>query len=325
MDATLTPAAGVGVALIEPAVLGIPRSVYLYENKGMQGLSLDARSLYAYENVALQAIEVEARALYLYENYSLLIVVLRRSLYLYEATRDTEVFPWLMRLAPDEQVRGGQVDLYGDGLGEIVERGADVGNTVTASSTNGSNVPENATSRTASEWVSNDGTSAWLRIAFSAPRNVVGVALEDRLGIGNLWGVPRFRFSDGGPDVNGATAVPQPIPSTDYAVGSGRLYYALPSARLVDWIEVRIASGGAGANRGLSEVWVYADEDVAAEDSQVLSNLGLITEAVFGIVAWSNRSPGLYPANSGLPIQVAATVTVPNDAESGMVRVRENT
>lgn len=53
---------------------------------------------------------------------------------------------------------------------------------------------------------------------------------------------------------------------------------------------------------------------------------GLIGSAgveAMGIVAWSGRSPGWWPANSGLPIGPAATVTVPSDAVSGLVRVVE--
>ena len=43
-----------------------------------------------------------------------------------------------------------------------------------------------------------------------------------------------------------------------------------------------------------------------------------------GIVAWSNRSPGLHPANGGVPITAAATVTVPATGESGLVVVTES-
>jgi hypothetical protein len=42
-------------------------------------------------------------------------------------------------------------------------------------------------------------------------------------------------------------------------------------------------------------------------------------------VSWSNRSPGLWPANGGAPIAPAAVVTVPPDAESGLVVVEEST
>ena len=44
-----------------------------------------------------------------------------------------------------------------------------------------------------------------------------------------------------------------------------------------------------------------------------------------GIVVWTNRSPNLYPANSGVPILPAATVTVPSGAVSGLVTVEETT
>lgn len=44
-----------------------------------------------------------------------------------------------------------------------------------------------------------------------------------------------------------------------------------------------------------------------------------------GIVTWTSRSPGLWPANLGEGTQPAITVTVPSDAESGMLSVEEST
>src|SRR5687768_2394175 len=44
-----------------------------------------------------------------------------------------------------------------------------------------------------------------------------------------------------------------------------------------------------------------------------------------GVVSWQSRSPGLHPANSGLPIQKAITATVPDPAASGLVSVEETT
>lgn len=321
-NATLTAAEGVGdVRLSDVAMRGLPRSLYLLENRGLQDLGrVAARSVYLYENKGLQAISVLNRSLYVYENRALQdLAILARALYLYEATRDTEVFPWLLRLSPTEQVRGGQVDLYGDGLGSEVDVAA--GSTATASSTSGANVPGQAVDRTTSEWQSTSGTAAWLRLTFATAQVVVAIALEDGTS-GNTWGVPLFRFSDAGADVNGGTAAPVPsaiTSSAEYPVGAARRLYTLPTPRTCTWVEVRIASGGAGTNRGLREVWVFADQDVAAESSQTF----LRAEAM-GIVAWVNRSPNLWPANGGLPILAAATVTVPLDAESGLVKVVES-
>jgi len=176
-------------SVTEEGGAGIPRSLYLYENKGVQATTIAARSLYLYENRGLQAISVGSRALYLYVNKALqLLSVLARSLYLYEATRDGEVFPWLM----------------------------------------------------------------------------------------------------------------------------------------TTYVEVRIASGGSGT-RGLAEVWIYEDLDDLAEMSRVWLNFGQPAVTDLGIVLWANRSPGLYTANSGVPITKAATVTLPAAAVSGLVIVREET
>ena len=325
-DATLTPAAGVGVAsIVDRGILGIPRSLYLYENVGMQGLAIVARTLYLYENVGLQAIAVVARSLYLYEDISIqAIVVLARSLYLYETTRDLpEVFPWLMKIDPTEQYPGGTVDLYGDGFGEVREIATEA--TVTTSSVSGSNVGGQAIDRTSAEWVSTSGASAWIRLTFAGPRKITGIALSDRAaGTVETWGTPEFRFSDGGPNVIGAGPPPQATPTTEVPVGASRAYYALPAIRTTTYVEVRIVAGTGGfTNRGLSEVWVYEDDDEDAEGSSAILNDGLVNETGLGTVVWSGRSPGLWPANGGLPIEPAATVTVPADAESGLVVVEE--
>ena len=108
--------------------------------------------------------------------------------------------------------------------------------------------------------------------------------------------------------------------SAEYPVGTVRVLYALPAARTTTYVEVRVASGGSGTNRGLGEVWILEDLDQAAETSTVALGIDGM-----GIVSWSNRSPGLHPANGGLPITQAATVTVPGTAVSGLVIVSETT
>jgi hypothetical protein len=301
---------------------GIPRSLYLYVSKGIGATTIAARSLYLYENNTQQAISVASRALYLYANRAIqALAPLTRSLYLYEARRDGEVFPWLMKIDPVEQYAGGQVDLYGDGFGELVELAA--GATITVDSTNGSNVAGNAVDRLASTvWASNGGAAAWIRFTLGAPKKIVAVALE---GSGSTWGVPEFRFSDGGANVNGGTAVPAGAPvGTEYPVGTARTLYALPAPRTTTYLEIRIASGGSGT-RGLYEVWIYEDLDDLAETSRVWLNFGQPAVTDLGIVVWANRSPSLYPANSGVPITKAATVTLPAAATSGLVIVREET
>jgi len=303
-NASITPAAGVGAVLGSFGLSNIPRSLYLYENVGIEALTVAARSLYLYENVGIEALTVAAR-----------------SLYLYETVRDGEVSPWLMKLSPAEQYRGGQVDLYGDGFGELLEAAA--GATITTSSVSGGNLGGNAVDRLTAEWISTSGAAAWIRFTFGAAKTISALALED-LGAGvDRWGVPLFRFSDGGADVVGGSAVGLPSTSTEIPVGAARTYYALPAPRTVTWIEVAIRSGGAGTNRGLREVWIWEDLDAAAEGSSVISNLGLGSEVVLGVAVWANRSPGLWPANGGAPITPAATVTIPSTAESGLVIVRE--
>ena len=283
---------------------GIPRSLYLVENKGIQGTSVLARSLYLVENKGIQALTVRARALYTYE-----------------ATRDSKVFPWLMKIDPIEQYAGGQVDLYGDGFGELVDAAA--GATITVDSTNGANVAGFAVDRLASTvWASNGGAAAWIRFTFGAPKLIAAIALE---GSGSTWGVPEFRFSDGGANINGVTAVPAGVPvGTEYPVGTTRTLYVLPALRTTTYVEVRIASGGSGT-RGLYEVWIFEELYDLAETSRVWLNFGLAAVTDLGIAVWSNRSSNLYPANSGVPITKAATVTIPAAAVSGLVIVREET
>jgi hypothetical protein len=322
-NATITPAAGVGTVGAVFALNNIPRSLYLYENIGVEPQAIAARSLYLYENVGVQIVPIAARSLYLYENVGIgILAVLARSLYLYEATRDGEVFPWLMKLDPTEQYAGGQVSLFGDGFGELLEAGE--GATITASTTSGGNLPAYTVDRVAAEWVSTEA-SPWIRYTFGAAKSIVGLAIEDRESATNSWGVPLFRFSDLGADVNGGTAVPKAsaaMSTAEYPVGGVRTLYSFP-ARTVTWVEIRVASGGAGTARGLREVWIFEDLDAAAEGSAAILNDGLPAEGALGIVTWRNRSPGLWPANGGQPITGAATVTIPADAVSGLVLVEE--
>lgn len=327
-DATLTAAEGVGEVRIEDrGVLGIPRSLYLYENDGHETLGVAGRSEYVYENRAHEALAVVARSEYLYEDRSVeALVTLARSLYAYEATRDGEVFPWLMAIEPTEQYRGGTVDLLGDGFGEILEVAGEVGTVVTTSSVSGGNVGGNARDRAVAEWISTSGSAAWIRFTFAGPTVVAAIALEDILSLTESWGVPLFRFSDGGADVIGGSAAPKPSAATrtaEYPVGGARTLYVLPASRTTTYVEVRVSSGGAGTNRGLGEVWIYTDTDAVAEGSSPILNNGLVAETALGIVTWRNRSPGLWPANGGLAIEPAATATIPMDAESGLVVVEE--
>ena len=171
-------------------------------------------------------------------------------------------------------------------------------------------------------WASNGGAGAWIRFTFGAAKKIVAIALE---GSGATWGVPEFRFSDGGANVTGATAVPAGVATgTEYPVGTTRTLYALPASRTTTYVEIRIASGGSGT-RGLSEVWILEDLDDQAETSRAWLNFGEIAVTDLGIVLWANRSPNLWPANSGVPILAAATVTLPAAAVSGLVIVREET
>lgn len=114
------------------------RSLYLYESYAASAVAghtmavedVAARALYAYYSASaygwpsggepLDGDDVLARALYLYVS----IVhdrttddVPRRALYLYEAYTNDEIFPWIERISPTEQYRGGQVEIYGDGFG----------------------------------------------------------------------------------------------------------------------------------------------------------------------------------------------------------------
>lgn len=305
------------MAIVDPVV--VARALYLYENAAVWAFGVSARSLYLDANRAIWATAVDNRTQYLYENRAIWAQSpLARANYLYLAKRDGEVEPWLMRLSPTEQVQGGQVSLYGDGLGSIVEVGAEVSVVITADSTNGGNLPAFMTDRGGAEWISNGGAGAWVRFTFAQPETIVALSLEDAA-TGD-WGTPEFRFSDALGNVTGAGAVANPDPQAEYPVGLSRTLYTLPAPRLTTYVEIRVAGGGGGTQRGLRDVWVYADRDTAAEASATF-----LVGGNMGIVSWQNRSPGLYPANGGQPITPAAVVTVPADAVSGMVRVVEST
>lgn len=115
---------------------------------------------------------------------------------------------------------------------------------------------------------------------------------------------------------------------TDVAVRSLYLYEAFTADEVFPWL-MRISPteqfpGG--------EVSVYGDgfgDTAAAEGGAV--RLGVYDPAVpgpgvlMGVVSWVSRSPGLWPANGGAPIEPAIVVTVPAEAESGMLSIEETT
>jgi hypothetical protein len=142
---TVTPAP-VAVALGVPAPTAsaptthrvAARALYTYYSAGVGPGDgnppgpddVDGRTLYTYYSAGvaghpaggelLSADDVLARALYLY--YSLghgqdPTDVDLRALYTYEAYDNTELFPWIEKIAPTEQVPGGTIAIYGDGFG----------------------------------------------------------------------------------------------------------------------------------------------------------------------------------------------------------------
>jgi len=318
------------VGFLQAGGAGITRSLYVYVNKGIWATTVEARSLYVYVNKGIYpgVLSILSRSLYLYVNEGFVSVLASRSLYLYENVRDGEVFPFLNHLSPEEQYVGGQVDLFGDGFGQYLDARASA--TLTVSSTNGGNVADFVRDGSSAEWQSTSGAAAWIRFTWGAAKRIVAIVLEgSRLG-GTEWGVPLFRFDDASSQ-NGGVAVPAPVlpagSSAEYPVGGERVVYWLATPKVSTYVEVAIASGGGGTNRGLSEAWVIEEivPAQAAETARAVLNLGLLTEQNMGIVAWQNRSPNLYPANSGVALGPAATVTVPTGAVSGLVHVEEST
>jgi len=312
---------------------GVPRSLYLFYNGGARlepaGVGANARSLYLINNAAVRNqmgldIQPLARDLYLVVNKAYVAEVAARCLYLYEAKRDGEVFPYLNHISPTEQYIGGQVDLYGDGLGEYLD--CTLEGTITVDSVNSSYVAANAVDRSTGSWVSNSNQSgAWIRFTFSGTKRITHIALESA---GNGWGVPEFRFSDGLGNVSGGVSVPGGQNwAPEYPVGYTRALYALPTPRDTTYVEIRVSGGGGLTFIGLYEVWIY-ERKVPAENAEVSRawlNLDLPSVKDLGIVTWQNRSPNWYPANSGVAPLPAATVTIPAGSTSGLVTVQEET
>jgi hypothetical protein len=324
----LTGRYAASVSFTQSGGAGITRSLYLYMNKELESIipavGANARALYLYMNKAY-ILSLAARNLYLYVNKAYSLEILARALYLYEAKRDGEVFPWLNHISPEEQYEGGQVDLYGDGFGQYLDAQETVAPTISVSSTNGSNIADYANDRTAAEWQSTSGAAAWIRFTWGAAKRIVGIALEGSRN-GTSWGIPRFRFDDASSQ-DGTVTVPAPslAATTEYPVGPWRQLYWLATPKDSTYVEIAIASGGSGTNRGFAEVWIVEEIVPAqnAEPSRAWINLDYPYALDFGIVDWRNRSPGFYPANGGGALTPAATVTVPVGAVSGLVKVQE--
>jgi len=235
------------------------------------------------------------------------------------------VFPYLSHISPVEQYVGGQVSLIGDGFGQYLD--ATAAATITTQSVNGGNIGTNVRDGTASEWQSTGGVAAWIRFAYGAAKRIVAVVLEGA--ITDSWGLPRFKFDDASQQ-DGTPTVPAGVALTrdsEYSVGTLRQVYWLATPKVSTYVEVAVASGGSGTNRGFSEVWIIEEASPAqnAETARAVLNRTLGTELSMGIVSWLNRSPNWWPANSGVPPTSAVVVTVPTGAVSGLVVAEETT
>lgn len=114
------------------------RALYVFYNSGPGGDAggagshdaddVDGRALFVYFNTAVastngepqDATEVDARALYAFFNTDGTRDpddVATRALYTYGAWDDTELFPWIEKIVPNEQLAGGQIAIHGDGFG----------------------------------------------------------------------------------------------------------------------------------------------------------------------------------------------------------------
>lgn len=295
-----------------PPPVPTTRALYLVENVGMQALAVAERALYEVENVGMQALTVLERGLYEQESLGIqALTVLERALYNHENQTDDQMFPWLEKITPDAQFRGGQVTLYGDGFGDWVE----VAHTATMSASSGS--PANAIDNTQAAWVPSDGTSSWIRVTFANPgQKVVAIALE-QTAAGTDFGAPLFHFSDLGADVTPGNDPARYVAMTNVPVGTGRTLYVLSTPRTCDWVEVHTPNAG-GSNPSLAELWVWASDGESARTGVVLLN----AESC-GVVSWASRSPLLWPSNLGSNETGAIVMTVPSDAVSGLVKVEQ--
>lgn len=114
----------------------------------------------------------------------------------------------------------------------------------------------------------------------------------------------------------------------DVAARSLYLYEAKTNDEIFPWIErITPAEQYPGG-----QVNIYGDGfgDTQAQEASAI-RLGVVDPTqsgpgqVMGVVSWISRSPGLYPANSGIRSSPAIVATVPADAESGMLTVEETT
>lgn len=295
-----------------PTPVPTTRTLYLYENAGVQALAVSERALYEVENLGVQAITVLERALYEQEVLGIqALTVLERALYQQENQTDGTMFPWLEKITPTAQFPGGQVTLYGDGFGDWVE----VAHTATMSASSGT--PANAIDNTQAAWTPTDGTSSWIRVTFANPnQKVVAIALEQPAN-GTDFGAPLFRFSDLGADVTPGNDPARYVAMTNVPVGTGRTLYTLNTPRTCNWVEVHTPNAG-GSNPSLAELWVWASDGEAARTGVVLLN----AESC-GVVTWASRSPLLWPSNLGSNETGAIVMTVPSDAVSGLVKIEE--
>jgi hypothetical protein len=97
------------------------RALVMIANRGIPAPApITQRTLMLIENKAVQAIVAGIqRQLFILDNRQVQGVAgLQRALFLLESYTNGAMFPWLFSLQPNQQYRGGQIGLVGDGFGD---------------------------------------------------------------------------------------------------------------------------------------------------------------------------------------------------------------
>ena len=161
--------------------------------------------------------------------------------------------------------------------------------------------PANAVDRSLEVWVSNGNRRTRGSASPSGPRSGSSPSRSRAPARLGRPAVPVLRRARRSTAASRCRAGPTWGPSTRCGTTRTALRRC-PTPRDTTYVEIRGPVGTARRFVGLYEVWIYEGRcRRPAEDSRAWLNLvTCVTEQDIGIVAWQNRSPNFYPANSGV-------------------------
>lgn len=149
---------------------------------------------------------------------------------------------------------------------------------------------------TANAWSSaSEGAASWFKIDWGQNVIVETITLSNR-SAGEVWGVPRFEFSDAS-TVDGSS----PVPAT------GTLDYTI-TPKITSFLKISIASGSSGSNVGFTIVKVTGDINGSPPSVENISAAMIMSELIAGSVVNVSGATLLTELSAGSVVRASSAL-----------------